>query len=113
MRAIICGGRSYSFTPKDHEFLNALHEAHKFTLIISGGANGADREGEIWARLNAIPVHVERAQWGLYGKSAGPIRNAAMAELADMVIAFPGGSGTADMVKRAKEKGLAVHQAPT
>lgn len=108
MKTIICGGRDYEFTNADYDRLNALHEAHKFTLVISGGARGADMHGETWARLNAIPVERHPADWTKWGKSAGPIRNAEMAEIADAVVAFPGGRGTADMLRRAMEKGLRV-----
>ena len=45
------------------------------------------------------------ADWAKYGPVAGPIRNQDMLDLhrPKMVIAFPGGKGTADMVKRAKK----------
>lgn len=107
-RVIIAGGRSYTFTNSDYELLNALHEKHRFTLVISGGARGADMHGEIWARLNNIPLDRHPADWAKWGKSAGFIRNDEMAKAADALVAFPGGRGTADMVRRAKEKGLLV-----
>lgn len=108
MRVIICGGRDHAFTNADYERLNALHQDHKFTLVISGGARGADMHGEIWARLNAIPLHVEKADWAAHGKSAGPIRNSQMANMADAVVAFPGGRGTDDMLRKARGRGLRI-----
>lgn len=107
-RVVICGGRDYTFRNSDYELLNALHEKHRFTLVISGGARGADMYGEIWARLNNIPVRVFAAEWDRYGKAAGPMRNQVMAERADALIAFEGGRGTADMLRRAKERGLLI-----
>lgn len=108
MRTIICGGRDYAFTNADYEFLNRLHEEHRFTQVISGSVRGADMHGEIWARLNAVPLHIERADWNAHGKSAGPIRNSQMANMADACVAFPGGRGTADMIAKAEAKGLRV-----
>lgn len=67
---------------------------------------------------------VYRASWGRFRKGAGPIRNAAMLagsgnlksvaldRRADLVIAFPGGDGTADCVRQARELGIAVIEVP-
>lgn len=107
-KVIIAGGRDYSFTNADYALLNALHEKHHFTLVISGGARGADMYGEIWARLNAIPLDRHPADWAKWGKSAGFIRNDEMAKVADALVAFPGGRGTADMIRRARERGLVI-----
>jgi hypothetical protein len=49
------------------------------------------------------------ADWKRHGKSAGPLRNQEMLDAApDLVIAFPGGRGTADMVRRAKSVNVKV-----
>ena len=50
------------------------------------------------------------ANWKKHGRAAGPIRNKQMLEEAkpDLVIAFPGGAGTANMVKQAREAGVKV-----
>jgi hypothetical protein len=50
------------------------------------------------------------ADWTRHGKAAGPKRNQLMLdkEKPDLVIAFPGGKGTADMVARAKAQGFKV-----
>ena len=56
-----------------------------------------------------ITHHTEPAQWGKFGDAAGPIRNAKMLEEElDLVVAFPGGAGTADMVRRSKKAGFKV-----
>ena len=108
MKAVICGGRSYDLTTDDLRWLDALHEEHHFTTVLSGGARGADAWGETWAKLNAIPVERHPPDWSRWGNAAGPIRNAEMANVADAVVAFAGGRGTADMIRRAQEKGLPV-----
>ncbi len=70
------------------------------------GALGADWGGEKFAIMHKLPCTVYNADWKKWGNAAGPIRNAEMAEVADAVVAFPGNRGTADMVRRAREKNL-------
>ena len=45
------------------------------------------------------------ADWAKHGKAAGPIRNAEMLTefLPDYIVAFPGGKGTADMLRKAEK----------
>ncbi len=106
MRVIVCGGRDYADGPR---FVKEMH-AHPVTAIAHGGAKGADTLANAYALMIGIPVTEYPAQWGEFGKGAGPIRNGRM--LADFkpdaVIAFPGGRGTADMVARAKAAGVRV-----
>jgi hypothetical protein len=82
----------------------------KDLLIIHGAAMGADRWADIWAARANVPVKRFRANWDRYGKSAGPRRNQKMLDEGkpDLVIAFPGGFGTADMVARARTAGVPV-----
>lgn len=63
-----------------------------------------------FAKWKGIPVKTFRADWGKYGKSAGPRRNKQMLDEGrpDLVVAFEGGRGTADMVKQAKAAGVEV-----
>jgi len=103
LKVIIAGGRDYHFILEDIQFLNNLHNELKFTAIISGGARGADTEGEIWAKENNIPIERYPAQWNHFGRSAGFIRNKLMAKEGDMLIAFPGSKGTAHMVRIMQE----------
>lgn len=85
--------------------------ASRATVVLSGDARGVDRMGEMWARLNFVRVERYPAQWEVYGKRAGPIRNAEMASNADALIAVWDGSsrGTAHMIDTAKKKGLRVY----
>lgn len=78
--------------------------------IISGCAKGADQIGIDWAVINWCKLEEYPADWKKYGKAAGSIRNKQMLEEGkpDVVIAFPGGKGTAHMVKIAKEAGVKV-----
>jgi hypothetical protein len=79
-------------------------------VIIQGGARGADEHARTWAKDRGIPVETYAADWKQYGRAAGPIRNGVMLAESrpDGVVAFPGGSGTADCVRQAKALGLKV-----
>lgn len=79
--------------------------------IVSGRARGADQLGEQYALQRDYDLKLFPADWGTHGKSAGPIRNDQMARYANVLIAFKLGNskGTADMIKRAKAKGLCVY----
>lgn len=89
--------------------LRAVFES-KFdiTEIVSGGAPGVDTLGEEVAFDLGLPVQPFVADWIKYGKAAGPIRNQAMADYADALIAVWDGTsrGTKDMMKKAKKKRL-------
>ena len=106
MKLIIAGGRDYRFKPKDIEQLNQLDN---ITEVVSGGAQGADAEGEQWAAEQGIPVKVFKADWKRYGRGAGPRRNQAMADYADAVALFPGAKGTENMFKHAQKIGLVIY----
>jgi len=106
MRVIIAGGRDFS----NYDYLvDAIEESgYKITTVISGHATGADTLGEIYADDNDIPLEVYPADWSKYGKVAGFIRNAQMADVADSaVIMWDGKSnGTKNMVQEMKKRGL-------
>ncbi len=107
---LVCGGRDYNNYVIVDATLTQLDESFNIHTIVHGDARGADRMGERWARANKVPFEAYPAKWELHGKGAGPIRNQQMLdeEHIDLVVAFPGGSGTADMIKRALENGVAV-----
>ena len=112
MRVLICGGRQFS----DAEFLwktmDDLHAKTLMTEVIVGGAIGADTLGEHWAKDRSIPYQIFMADWATHGRAAGPIRNQAMLDEGkpDLVVAFPGGRGTADMMRRATNADVEVWQ---
>lgn len=111
MRILVCGGREYFDEERVSEILNYLHRTFVLSEIIQGGANGADYLALLWARRNNILCSDKyAADWKTYGKRAGFIRNAQM--LAEgkpnQVVAFPGGRGTADMIRQAESAGFEV-----
>lgn len=111
MRVLVCGGRDWSdWATLDHA-LEALHSEAPILCIIEGGASGADSLANEWASAYDIPEHLMfAADWRTHGKRAGPIRNQRMIDEGkpDLVVAFPGGRGTSDMVRRAKAAGVRV-----
>ena len=108
MRVIIAGGRDYELSETEISHLNVLLVTLPIKEVVSGGARGVDTCGEAWARRFGLPVKRFPADWTRHRRSAGPIRNGEMAAYADALVAFPGGRGTADMVKQATAKGLKV-----
>ncbi|MCR6673261.1 DUF2493 domain-containing protein [Devosia ginsengisoli] len=111
-RVIVCGGRVYGNRRRLHAVLDAAVQRLGLDHVIAGGAMGADSLAAEWARLRDIPIDVFKAHWGREGKAAGHIRNARMIEQGkpDLVIAFPGGRGTANMVGQALAAGIPVHK---
>lgn len=111
MRVLVCGGRDFADVDAVNRELDRIHARTPISCIIEGGARGADYLASRWSARNDISEHARfPADWTLHGKRAGPIRNQRMIDQGkpDLVVAFPGGSGTADMITRAKLAGLRV-----
>lgn len=104
MKTIVAGSREGHLTPTDIEWLDTLG----ITELVSGGCSGIDADAEAWAKSRGIPIKKFEANWKLYGRSAGPIRNNEMAQYAERCVLFPGGKGTKDMRRNAIESGIPV-----
>ena len=108
MKILVCGSR--------HGFCDTIAQLEKVAdtwdvrVVVTGGARGVDKEAWDWAKYRGYTCEVFTAEWNKYGKSAGPRRNQRMIDESrpDMVVAFPGGDGTADMVIRARKAGIKV-----
>lgn len=111
-RVIVCGGRDYQNRKRLFQVLDAAVQRLGLSHVISGGAMGADLLAQEWAVLRGVHFDVFKAHWGKEGKAAGHLRNARMIAEGkpDLVIAFPGGRGTANMVKQAEAAGIPVHK---
>ena len=106
MRVLVCGGRDYTARTQVARQLASLPDD---TVIITGGARGADYLAWSEAKRLGLAQEVYQADWDAYGKKAGMIRNQEMLDSGiDLVLAFPGGRGTADMVRRARAAGVTV-----
>lgn len=110
LKVLVCGGRDYSRKAYLDATLDELHADRPFSIVIHGAARGADTLAGEWAVTRGVGFRSYPAEWDKYGKSAGHIRNQRMldAESPDLVVAFPGGRGTADMVARARLAGVPV-----
>ena len=113
MKVLVCGGRDYDKA----QVWNALEHIVQSeicpwppTCLIHGAARGADEGAAEWAKSEGIKSIAYPANWRKHGKAAGPMRNQKMIDEAkpDAVVAFPGGRGTADMVRRAYSAGIPV-----
>lgn len=125
-RLLVCGGRDYFNAALVYRTLDELHRKHQFRDFIQGGAAGADRLAKDWAITHPEIVRWEckaawtdlsqpdavirtRADGVKYDAMAGHRRNKRMLDWKpDLVVAFPGGNGTTDMVKQARAARIEV-----
>lgn len=131
MRVIIAGDRECSDIDLVEKAIS--QSGFEITEVVSGGARGADKMGELWARANDVPIKIFKAEWynikakdarvkerqnpwtkrmEKYNANAGFSRNQQMADYADALIALqPDGptDGTQDMIRRAKANDLKIH----
>lgn len=116
-RVLVCGGRKYADRETVMRVLNDVAMIDNDRpmpevgfVVIHGGATGADSLADEWAVINWVDTEVYKPDWKLNGRAAGPIRNQRMIDVGKptLVVAFPGGAGTADMVRRAKAAGVEV-----
>lgn len=128
MRLLVCGGRNYSDIEHINRTLDTLHADRPITRLIHGAARGVDTHAAAWGirTIGAENVDPYPADWSdtshpdalirrnhrgrRYDLKAGHRRNARMLLMGcpDMVLAFPGGAGTANMIGLARRHGVEV-----
>ena len=119
MRVIVCGDRKWGNGPGGMSLAWAkvrdrLDQLPKGTVIIEGGAAGADSMGKNAAQELGMIVVEYPANWELHHRAAGPIRNKAMLSdgKPDLVLAFHSNikesKGTANMIALARKAGVDV-----
>lgn len=110
-RVIIAGTRTFDNYSLLREYADfKLSKITDHIEIVSGGARGADALGERYAREKSYSLRVFPAEWEQYGRKAGVMRNRAMAEYADALLAIWDGhsKGTKNMIEEAKARGLKI-----
>lgn len=113
MRVVVAGCRDYENYGEAKEFIGACLaelQAETPVIFLSGGCRGADKLGERYAEESDIPTERYPADWKRYGRAAGPKRNEAMVNAADLVICFWDGAskGTASLLSYAAKCGKPV-----
>lgn len=115
MRLIIAGSRIFN----DYGILKGETDAYiehlrsrgllenDEVIIVSGGAKGADKLGERYAREHGYKCEVYFPDWS-EGKKAGILRNIVMGDTSDACIVFVvnGSKGSLHMANYAIKKGL-------
>lgn len=113
MRVVIAGSRNLKIGPVALSSL--VHTApfyNEMTQILSGGASGIDSYAAMYADHYGIPFTEYRPEYRKYTAKAAPIiRNKAMADNADALIAVWDGKsrGTRNMIDEAKARNLKIH----
>jgi SLOG family YspA-like protein len=107
---IFAGSRDWTDRERIRRDLESLPDG---SILIEGGARGADRIAREEARALGIHVATVPALWDHHGRSAGHRRNEAMARLQpDFLFAYPlGGPGTASMIRIAERECIQVREA--
>lgn len=126
MKVAVIGSREYDNYGKVKYYLDRLNSRAKITLIISGGARGADALGERWADENGVPKKIYEAEWDRldypdarikvnargkkYDANAGMRRNKDIIDNCDVAIAFHvnNSPGTANSIAYARKTGKKI-----
>jgi len=112
MIVAVTGGREYDDLDRVFYTMDTIHrEQGPIRMLVHGGATGADTLAAIWAAKNGVATRVFLPDWDKHGKAAGPIRNREMLKEARpaLLVAFPGGRGTADCTRQAEGFGTFVY----
>jgi YspA, cpYpsA-related SLOG family len=108
---LFCGSRKWPALD-DGMIRKRIAQMPRGTTIIHGGAPGADYWSGFWARQHDYPVRVYKADWGRYGKAAGPRRNREMLDAGPaFVVAFLDDTacrGTKNTIAEAQRRGIPV-----
>lgn len=89
MRLAVVGSRTFT----DYELMFLVLDLYAPTVIISGGAKGADTLARRFALANDIELREYPAEWDKYGKSAGFRRNKFIVDDCDAIVVFFGPEG--------------------
>lgn len=116
IRVLVCGSRAlwdYWFVDQILSRLQKNDVHHDVVELAEGGAAGIDACAAAWAITNGVKYVTYNADWKKLGPAAGPMRNMRMLREfePELVVAFPGGKGTRNMIKLATAAGIPVLEA--
>jgi hypothetical protein len=116
---LVCGGRDFNDAERVFAVLDGIMRQLSLVgsivrQLVTGDAAGADALAVRWATERRVSFRVYVAEWEKHGRKAGPLRNQRMLDenAVGMVVAFPGGRGTDDMVRRADAARIEVRRVP-
>lgn len=106
MKVAVIGSRTFN----DYEEVKKVLSTMNITLLVSGGAKGADSLGERYAKEHNIETKIFLPDWNKHGKVAGFLRNTDIVNEADLVVAFwdQKSKGTLDSIKKADKLGKRI-----
>lgn len=108
----IVGWRKFNDKVLFNKVLEDYTKEHGFpSLVVSGGAKGADTFAERWAISHGIPTKILEPDWDTHGKRAAIKRNTDIVKACTHMIAFPSKNkkgGTQDSIRKAKKLGINV-----
>jgi hypothetical protein len=123
---IVCGGRHYANVERVDQILDAAVIRLQLTRLVEGGATGADALARAWRIRRGVEGQSYEAAWNdlshpdafvcrnslgkLYDSLAGFRRNQEMIDKEHPagILAFRGGAGTEDMIRRGQRAGIRV-----
>ncbi|MCK9234776.1 MAG: SLOG family protein [Gammaproteobacteria bacterium] len=114
-RIIIAGTRGFSdvgwFRKTLTDYLVKEHKGKHIAFISGDAPSGADNLIIKWCELTPFECYKFTAKWNELGKRAGFLRNDDMSYEASHLLTYWDGQspGTKDMIKRAEERGLIIH----
>lgn len=106
---LVCGGRTYA----NAAHVNAILSLFGVERLVHGDADGADKLAKAWARSRGIPEDpypIQRPGENGFDRNTRMLKE--RREHLNMVLAFPGGNGTADMVRKARAAGVPTIEVP-
>ena len=110
MKVAVVGSRNFNDRKRLNKVLNKIHKNENITVIVSGGAKGADILAEKWAVKNNIQTEIYLPDYEKYNRLAPLIRNTDIVNSCDMLLAFWDGEsrGTKDSINKAEKFGREI-----
>ena len=105
MKVAVVGSRNFN----NYELLKETLDKLNISLIVSGGAKGADSMSEVYAKEHGIETLIFKPDWSL-GRHAGFLRNENIVNNCNVLVAFWDGksSGTKHSIDLAYKKNKVI-----